>query len=72
MTIILPLEPQDEAKLIAVAHAKGVSTDALVRLALDRILADAPRDSRFRIVRDVYGRRPCGGNAGFALQRDES
>ena len=42
MTIILPLEPQDEAKLIAVAHAKGLSTEALVRQALDRILADAP------------------------------
>ena len=42
MTIILPLEPQDEAKLIALAHAKGLSTEALVRQALDRILADAP------------------------------
>ena len=41
MTITLPLEPQEEAKLIAVAHAKGLSTDALVREALDRILADA-------------------------------
>jgi hypothetical protein len=42
MTIILPLEPQDEAKLIALAHAKGLSTEALVRQALDIILADAP------------------------------
>jgi hypothetical protein len=42
MTITLPLQPQEEAKLIAVARAKGVSTDALVREALDKILADAP------------------------------
>ena len=42
MTITLPLQPQEEARLIAVAHAKGVSTDALVREALDKILADAP------------------------------
>jgi hypothetical protein len=42
MTITLPLDPADEARLIAVAHAKGVSADALVREALDRILATAP------------------------------
>jgi hypothetical protein len=45
MTITLPLEPQEEAKLLAVAQAKGVSTDALVRSALDTILADAPADA---------------------------
>jgi hypothetical protein len=42
MTISLPLQPQEEARLIAVAQAKGVSTDVLVREALDKILADAP------------------------------
>jgi hypothetical protein len=42
MTIILPLQPQEEAKLLAIAQAKGLSTDALVREALDKILADAP------------------------------
>jgi hypothetical protein len=42
MTITLPLQPQEEAKLIALAQAKGLSTDALVREALERILADAP------------------------------
>jgi hypothetical protein len=42
MTITLPLQPQEEARLIAVARAKGLSTDALVREALERILADAP------------------------------
>lgn len=42
MTITLPLQPQEEAKLVALARAKGVSTDTLVRQALDKILADAP------------------------------
>jgi hypothetical protein len=42
MIITLPLQPQEEAKLIAVAYAKGLSTDALIREALDKILAEAP------------------------------
>jgi hypothetical protein len=41
MNITLPLQPQEEARLIAVAQSKGVSTDTLVRDAVDRILADA-------------------------------
>jgi hypothetical protein len=41
MTITLPLDSQEEAKLIAVARAKGVSTDELLRVALDGILARA-------------------------------
>lgn len=42
MTITLPLQPKEEAKLIALAQAKELSTDALVREALDKILADVP------------------------------
>jgi hypothetical protein len=42
MTITLPLQPQEEARLIAAAQAKGVSTDDLLREALNRILADSP------------------------------
>jgi len=42
MTITLALDPAEEARLVAVARAKGVSTQALVREALDRILATAP------------------------------
>ena len=46
MTITLPLHPQDEARLIAVAQAKGLSTDALLRQAVDRILAQAGEASK--------------------------
>jgi hypothetical protein len=42
MTITLPLQPQEEARLMAAAHAKGLSPDAFVREALDKILAEEP------------------------------
>jgi len=42
MAITLPLEPQEEARLVALAQAKGVSTDTLVREALDKVLAETP------------------------------
>ncbi len=42
MTIHLPLQPQEEARLIALARAKGLSADALVREALDKLLTEAP------------------------------
>ena len=41
MTITLSLQPQEEAKLKAIAHAKGLSADALLREALEGILAGA-------------------------------
>jgi len=42
MMIILPLEPQKEAKLNAVAKAKGLTPDELVTQAIDQIIAEAP------------------------------
>jgi acetyl-CoA carboxylase alpha subunit len=42
MTIILPLEPQKQAKLIAVAESKGMTADELVSQAIDKIIAEAP------------------------------
>ena len=42
MTITLPLEPEKQAKLIALAHAKGQSADELVREVIDKIIAEAP------------------------------
>jgi len=41
MTITLPLRPQEEAELEAIARAKGLSVEALVREALDGVLARA-------------------------------
>jgi hypothetical protein len=43
MTITLPLEPQKEAKLIAVAESKGLTTNELVGQAIDKIIAEAPQ-----------------------------
>ena len=42
MTITLPLQPQEEVRLIAMAKARGLTADALVGEAVDRILAAAP------------------------------
>jgi hypothetical protein len=42
MNITLPLQPQEEAILLAVARAKGISANDLVREAIDRILAESP------------------------------
>jgi hypothetical protein len=44
MTITLPLQPQEEASLIAMAEAKGLTVDALIREVLDRILAEHQPD----------------------------
>jgi hypothetical protein len=45
MTITLPLEPQKEAKLIALAQEEGVTADELVRQAIDKMIAEAPEAS---------------------------
>lgn len=45
MTINLSLEPQKQAKLIALARAKGLSTDDLLLEAIDKILAEASEDA---------------------------
>ncbi len=54
MTITLPLQPQQEAKLIALAQAKGLSPDALVREAIDKILAAVP-DQPVKPKKSAYG-----------------
>jgi hypothetical protein len=41
-TITWPLEPQKQAKLIAVAESKGMTADELVSQAIDKIIAEAP------------------------------
>jgi hypothetical protein len=45
MTITLPLQPQEEAAPIAMAEAKGLTVDDLIREALDRTLAERQPDA---------------------------
>jgi len=45
MTLTLPLEPQEEAKLVAAARARGISLDALVLEAVGRIFSEAPLEA---------------------------
>ena len=67
MTITLPLQPQEEAKLIAMAQAKGLSTDALVREALNNILTDAPDTGPLkeptRSARGILAKYGCAPSA---------
>ncbi|MGO8813088.1 MAG: hypothetical protein ACLQVG_00280 [Terriglobia bacterium] len=54
MTITLPLEPQEEARLKAAAQAKGLSPDAFVREAIDKILAETA-DRSAKPKKSAYG-----------------
>jgi hypothetical protein len=72
MTIILPLQPQEEARLIAAAQAKGLSTEALVREALDKILAEAPKSSPQGPTRSLRGLLAKHGPAPSAAEIDQN
>jgi hypothetical protein len=72
MTIILPLQPQEEARLIAVAQAKGLSTDALVREALCKILAEAPEGRSKEPTRSLRGLLANYGPAPSAEEIDQN
>jgi hypothetical protein len=54
MSIDLPLEPQKQAKLDALAHAKGLSPDEFVLEAVERILDQAP-DQHAAPKKSLYG-----------------
>ena len=73
MTITLPLQPQEEAKLIALARAKGLSPDALVREALEKILAEAPDANAIKEpTRSMRGMLAKYGPAPSAEEIDEN
>jgi hypothetical protein len=42
MNITLPLQPQDEVRLRALARARALPPELIVREALDRVLAEEP------------------------------
>lgn len=56
MNITLPLEAQEEAKLLAAAKAKGVSAAALVREAVNRLIAENSGTEREERT-DAFGSR---------------
>jgi hypothetical protein len=72
MTITLPLQPQEEERLIALARAKGLSTDALVREALDKILAEASELSPKEPTRSLRGLLVKYGPAPSAEEIDQN
>ena len=58
MTITLPLAPQEEARLLALAQARGLAPELLVREALDRVLAEEPEASSLRSAEPESDSRP--------------
>ncbi len=55
MSITLPpLQPQEEARIVAAAQARGLSTGALLREAIDKILETAP-EQPLKPKKSAYG-----------------
>jgi hypothetical protein len=73
MTITLALQPQEEARLRAVAQSKGLSPDAFVREALEKILAEAPETTPGKEpTRSLRGILAKYGPAPSAAEIDEN
>lgn len=73
MSITLPLEPQKEARLIALAQEKGVSADDLVREAIDKILAEVPEPNiKKEPTRSLRGLLAKYGSAPSAEEIDQN
>ena len=54
MTINVPLEPQQEAKLKALALERGISPGELVRQAINNVLAAVP-EQQLKPKKSAYG-----------------
>lgn len=73
MTLTLPLQPQEEAKLAAAARAKGLSVDALVREALEAIIAEtAQKTGDKQPTRSLRGLLSRYGSAPSAEEIDQN
>lgn len=73
MTITLPLEPQKQAKLIAVAESKGMTADELVSQAIEKIIAEAPEAAAGKeLTRSLRGLLAKYGPAPSAKEIDQN
>jgi acetyl-CoA carboxylase alpha subunit len=72
MTITLPLEPQKEAKLIAVAEAKGMTADELVSQAIDKLIAEAEAAAHKEPTHSLRGLLAKYGTAPSAEEIDQN
>ena len=74
MTITLPLQPQEEAKLLAAARSKGITANALIREAVNRIIAEVPGDASVKKepTRSIRGLLVKYGPAPSAEEIDEN
>jgi hypothetical protein len=73
MTIILPLDPQKEAKLEALAQEKGMTADEFVQREIDKIIAAAPAlPGKFEPTRSLRGILAKYGPAPSAVEIDQN
>ena len=74
MNITLPLQPQEEAKLLAAARSRGISANALVQEAVNRIIAAVPGEESIKKepTRSVRGLLAKYGPAPSSEEIDEN
>jgi len=74
MTITLSLQPQEEARLVAAAHARGLSTADLVREAIEGILDKSSGETSSEKVptRSLHGLLAKYGPAPSAEEIDQN
>lgn len=72
MITTLPLQPQEEARLIAAAQAKGLSADALLRQALEGIISQSSEENAKGPTRSLRGLLAKYGPSPSAEQIDQN
>lgn len=55
MTITLPLEPREAARIAEIARAKGLTPEALLRQVVDQIIHDSPAQTAKEPSRSLRG-----------------
>jgi hypothetical protein len=71
MTVTLPLQPNEEAKLLELAESRGLSTDALLLEAIKEILEKVP-DHPIKPKKSAYGLLERYGPGPTAEEIDEN
>ncbi len=72
MTVNLPLPPSEEARLAALARAKGVTTEALIAQLIRRALAEVAEAGPTRPTRSLHGLLAKYGPAPSAEEIDQN
>jgi hypothetical protein len=72
MIIELPIQPKEEARLIALARSKGLSTEALLRVVIDKILGEVSETGPKKPTRSLRGLLAKYGTAPSTEEIDQN